>query len=108
MLRLECLRAERVAAAGSFKPRNDGPLMEGGVCETVAERRGSCAGAGAASTAAVFDAETDTGCGGTAAWVGGDKSVAPHMPQKRLLSGFSLPQRWQRTESLLVCIAYIF
>ena len=76
-----------------------------GVSETaVAERRGSGAGAGAAaaSMAGGFGAATDTGCGGAAAWAGGARSVAPHMPQKRLLSGFSLPQRGQRKESLLM------
>src|SRR5215471_14466531 len=79
--------------------------MAAGVSETaVAERCESVFGAGAAaaSLAGGFGAAAGTGCGGVAAGPGCDRSVAPHMPQKRLLSGFSLPQRGQRTESLLM------
>src|SRR5215831_5174400 len=79
--------------------------MAAGVSETaVAERCESVFGAGAAAASAAggFGAATGTGCGGVAAGPGCDRSVAPHMPQKRLLSGFSLPQRGQRTKSLLM------
>ena len=99
MLRLARFRACRGAEAESFNPRKDGPLIDAGDSETtVAER----AGAGADGVADVsgtggFGAATDTAGGGLAMGAALAKSDAPHMPQKRFWSGFSLPQRGQRT-----------
>lgn len=55
--------------------------------------------AAASSGAAAADDETGTGCDGAGA--GPARRVAPHMPQKRFWSEFSLPQRVQRTHDLL-------
>lgn len=87
--------------AGSFNPRNDGPLITGD----------SDAGAAARGPVAVGEAGTvpaDTGppeppaVEGRAAVTGAAAAVAcsklaPHIPQKRFVSGFSFPQRLQRT-----------
>ena len=104
MLRLARLRADLLGPA-SLNPRNEGPLMDGDVCETaVVERRssGAVVGAAAPSVAKGAGATTDTGCGGAEVATGVDSSDAPHIPQKRFWSRFSLPQRGQRTESLLI------
>jgi len=98
MLRLARLRGAFLLGAGSFKPRKDGPLIEDGL--STAERVESWAGSAIASVA-VGDAATETGCASTGPGAGDDNSDAPHMPQKRFWSGFSLPQRAQRTDSLL-------
>ena len=85
MLRLARLRADLLGPA-SLSPRNEGPLMDGDVCETaVVGRRGSGAevGAAAPSVAEGAGAATDTGCGGAEVVTGVDSSDAPHMPQKR-------------------------
>jgi hypothetical protein len=104
MLRLARLRAD-LLGAGSFNPRNEGPLMDGAGSETaVVERRGSGAAGGAEALSATdgAGAATDTGCGEAEVGAGVDSSDAPHMPQKRFWSRFSLPQRGQRKESLLI------
>ena len=98
MLRLARLRGALLPAAGSFKPRKDGPLIEDG--RSTVERVESLAGSATASVA-VGEAATETGCGSTGLGAGDDNSDAPHMPQKRFPSEFSLPQRAQRTDSLL-------
>ena len=67
--------------------------------ETLAGResaRGRGAGAtDSATTRAVGDWLAGAASAGLVAEV--CRSVAPHMPQKRLVSGFSFPQRLQRT-----------
>ena len=99
MLRLARLRGADLLA--SFRPRKEGPLIEAGVFgATVWERRIS-AGAGAAA-----DSEAEGAGAATLTGSGGDNSDAPHIPQKRFWFRFSLPQRGQRTESLLIYIAY--
>jgi hypothetical protein len=99
---------------GSLNPRNDGPLMVGGSCDTGAETRGGVevcarviAGAavagGADDRVAVLCADVEaTATGAEAAGAeltaaGVASSLAPHIPQKRFSSEFSLPQRGQRT-----------
>lgn len=85
----------------SLSPRNDGPLIEGGSTGTTGAEglravsvdarggtvSGRADGVDATPTACLF-------CDGA-----GARSVVPHIPQKRLSSGLSLPQRGQRTDS---------
>src|SRR5437764_11700464 len=97
MLRLPRLRG----AGASFRPRNEGPLMEGELSLAEAVLRGSSS-AGGRVAVAVAGAEAsgagDTPSSSFAAAPGEDVSrVPPHMPQKRIPSGLSLPQRGQRT-----------
>lgn len=85
----------------SLSPRNDGPLIEGGSSGTgTGAFRGASAGvrvgAGSGRVAGVEPTPT--------AWAlfadgAGASRVVPHIPQKRLSSGLSLPQRGQRTDS---------
>jgi len=110
------LRLPRFRGAGSFNPRNDGPLITGRSSETGAAARaavvfcGTEAGAVGTGIAEVGIAEVDVteadvgelglavlrvGAAVTASCAG--NSVAPHMPQKRFVPGFSLPHRTQRT-----------
>lgn len=105
MEELECgsiLKLPRVRRCGerSFSPKNDGPLIDGGGCGVGALRGASAVcgrdGAGAGADGTVVGGVTGR-CGALAAIEGADSSAAPHMPQKRLPSGFSLPQREQRT-----------
>src|SRR5580704_14198222 len=105
------LRLVRLRGAGSFNPKNEGPLMIGCSSVTGAAARGAVvfcgaeggdaggggaggemADAGRAGTTAVAAASVDAvpACGA-------GNSVAPHMPQKRFVPGFSFPQRGQRT-----------
>src|SRR4029077_9884260 len=93
MLRLARLRGAGLLRAGSFNPRNDGPLIHG---ELSATGRGRTR-AGSATTSAVGEAATGTGGGAAVLGTGAGSSDAPHMPQKRFPSEFSLPHRGQRT-----------
>ena len=104
------LRLERFCGGGSLSPRNDGPLMEAGR-SAVAEGAGreavtfwtGGAGDGAGVDRAMGGDVTGICAAAAAVWTGAvtcvGRSVAPHMPQKRLDSGFSLPQRGQRKRS---------
>jgi len=112
MLRLD--RREREGGGGSFNPRNEGPLIVGDSSRTRSGARGGgafCGAAGAGSKEGSGEGEVGAGAG-AALWVvptgaGAGKSVAPHMPQKRFVPGFSLPQRGQRTFPLL-SFSYIY
>ena len=99
MLRLP----RRRAGAGSFKPRNDGPLITG-----LSSAAGALGGAGAGGTedGTGVDAVTTLRAGALVTALGVCKSVAPHMPQKRFVAGFSLPQRAQRKDPPQLYIAY--
>jgi hypothetical protein len=109
---------------GSLNPRNDGPLMEGGSCDTGAEALGGAAVCGLVITGAAVEgrvgiveadveatptgAEAPVGVEVTAAGVA--SNFAPHIPQKRFSSEFSLPQRGQRTrppETYLYSLRYL-
>lgn len=104
------------AGAGWLSPRNDGPLMTGAFSADAAEVRGAAV-CGAALCGATFSGVTLLGSvagaegagerrvvarfaalSAVAAATGADppNSFAPHMPQKRFSSEFSLPQRAQR------------
>jgi hypothetical protein len=94
------LKPARLAGAGSLNPKKDGPLIGGvGPDSEAGGRTGSAVrGRAGADTVAAEPAEPiavrcDWAPDGSAA-----SSVAPHMPQKRLPSGFSLPHRAQRTD----------
>ena len=101
------LKLPRVRRCGdrSFSPRNDGPLIDGEGCGAGALRGASAVcgrdGSGAGAVG-IFGADVAGRCSGLAATGGADSSAAPHMPQKRLPSEFSLPQREQRTRTLRV------
>lgn len=92
------LKLARVRRCGerSFNPRNDGPLIDGVGCGCGAGvLRGASEACGLDGNEAGGD---DAGrCCELAATGGADSSAAPHMPQKRFPSEFSLPQREQRT-----------
>lgn len=95
------LKLARLRGGGSFNPKKDGPLMTGASLD--AEPRGGGgvrAGAGAVAVGEGSAVVAVAVCAGTEATAaaGADNSVAPHMPQKRFPSGFSLPQRAQRTD----------
>src|ERR1700741_2930646 len=94
MLRLARLRGAGLPGAGLLNPRNDGPLIEGELSTTGRGRPW----AGSATTSAVGEAETGTGGASDALGRGAESSDAPHMPQKRFPSEFSLPHRGQRTD----------
>src|SRR5438270_2374478 len=94
-------RREPLDIGGSFSPKNDGPLMTGrfsrgaalgGVGWVDAGAAGGTAGASAGRgpvvDPALCVAGTSTGAG---------SRVAPHIPQKRFVPGFSFPHRGQRT-----------
>ncbi len=99
---------------GRFNPRNDGPLIIGP----------ESSGSGSSGIAAGATYEPDDGLAGgtvvrtggtgaetevdvavepavrvalTGAGAGAGSRVVPHIPQNRLVAGFSLPQRGQRT-----------
>src|SRR6266436_2936272 len=99
MFRLARLRGAVLPGAGSLKPRKDGPLIEDGLSTTG---RGEPRAGSATASVAVGEAATETGWASAGFGAGDDNSDAPHMPQKRFWSRFSLPQRGQRTESLLI------
>lgn len=90
-------RLEGVTRLGevSLSPRNDGPLIEGGSSDTGT---GAFRGVGTRSGRVDGVEPTSTACGLFADGSGASR-VVPHIPQKRLSSGFSLPQRGQRTDS---------
>src|SRR5580704_6097706 len=93
------LKLARFRGPGSFKPRNDGPLITGGASVSGAAVRCGICDVVEAEGADAAGVETIVGLcaeGGAGAWAGGN-SVPPHMPQKRFSSEFSLPQRGQRT-----------
>src|SRR5580704_1838880 len=110
MLRLP---RRRFAGGGSFNPRNDGPLIAG-TSEEIGSRTSSENGAparlgvaigviaagaeGVGGTCPLGTAKGRAGTAGVSALTGGSacSSVAPHIPQKRLVAGLSLPQRGQR------------
>ena len=119
--------------AGSFSPRNEGTLArgpspawagEGAGSETPASLRISSIesgddaalvtaplAAGAAGGGAIFAAPAAVaaagGCAAVACTgVGVCNSDVPHMPQKRFVAGFSLPQRGQRTLPPPISIFY--
>jgi len=70
--------------------------MTGVSSEAGAEIR-DCAGADGTGEAGADDRVAITCAGAEATGADAGSSVAPHMPQKRLVSEFSLPQRGQRT-----------
>lgn len=99
MLKLPLLRE----VGGSLRPRKEGPLIEG----ELSVLRGSCGGAGgrvAVAVAALWGAAGEPRSVRDAAGAG-DRRVPPHIPQNRIESGLSLPQRGQRTGFSLL-IAY--
>jgi hypothetical protein len=104
-LELACesaLKPALLRAAGSFSPKNDGPLMTGAASDTGAEVRGCAEAEGAEEGGADDRVAAPCATGSDAG-----NSVAPHMPQKRFVSVFSLPQRGQRTDPpALYSIAY--
>jgi hypothetical protein len=94
---LKLARPAEDDAAGRFNPRNDGPLITGSGSGMRATGRVSRVGLGISRGGA--GAETG-GFGATAVLCGGvagaGNRTAPHIPQKRLVPGFSFPQRVQR------------
>ena len=105
------LRLARFRGAGSFNPRKDGPLMTGCGSGTEAAARVAVvfcdAGTAGEGIAAAGTAGIWAVLFGDATGAGAGSKVAPHMPQKRFVSGFSLPQRGQRTNPpRTYCIAY--
>ena len=113
MLSRALLRGVEWLGDGSLSPKNEGPLIAGrssvGVVRAgfAASLRGSVR-VGASSGAASADVETGTGwpCAVEGAGTEPARREAPHIPQKRFWSALSLPQRLQRTNSLLNSIAY--
>ena len=99
MLRLARDRETGLRAGGLLNPRNEGPLIDGESSVAAGARGGSGLAIGTASprigVGPGTGADTGWGFGGTGA---GANNVAPHIPQKRLSSGFSLPHRGQRNE----------
>src|SRR5579859_2261327 len=93
-----------LVGAGSFSPKNEGPLIDvfaSGATEAGALRTGSAElRAGGRSVPSAGVDPTLTACGLLARGAGASR-VVPHIPQKRLSSGFSFPQRGQRTGSPL-------
>ncbi len=93
----------RAGASGWFKPRKDGPLITGSEAPVGAAAGGVALTAVGTGVAAATDSavlrDTEAGfCPTAAAAVAGACSkVAPHIPQKRFATGFSLPHRAQRT-----------
>ena len=82
-------------AGGAAAGETGREKINGAVTEEVVGADGEGdAGAGAAVDA-VGAVGTGTARFGVVGCAG--SSVAPHMPQKRFVAGFSLPQRWQRT-----------
>lgn len=122
------LPRRRGAGSGWLSPRNDGPLMTGVASDGGSELRGATA-RGAAPCAGTICGVTPL-CRGAAAGVAGARTVAdwlaalsavaaatgtasvssfaPHMPQKRFASEFSLPQRAQRNRSLLISLSIAY
>ena len=111
------------AASGWLSPRNEGPLMTGAFSDNGAEVRGAACGAVLCEAALCGFTPLDGGAGAegtgarrgvgrfavlsagtTATGTASVNSFAPHMPQKRFASEFSLPQRAQRNRSLLSSI----
>src|SRR5271168_279807 len=108
----------RVAGAGSFKPRKDGPLIAGtpvgnsaessagtrteassenGAPARPGEAIGETVGAGVEGAGGICPPGTPEGLAAVSTLPGTSaSSVAPHIPQKRLVTGLSLPQRAQR------------
>jgi hypothetical protein len=72
--------------------------MEGELSPT--ERGDSLTGS-ATTWVVVGEAATETGWGSAGFAADDANSDAPHIPQKRFCSEFSLPQRLQRTNDLL-------
>src|SRR5437899_5536896 len=99
MLRLARLRGALLPGVGSFNPRKDGPLIEDEDEPCATERGGSRAGS-ATALVAVGAAAIETGWGSAGFGAGVANSDPPHMPQKRICSEFSLPQRLQRKNDL--------
>ena len=93
--------AVTLLGGASLSPRNEGPLIEA-VLSGTGTGALRCVSAdvrdGAASGRAAGVEPTPTACGAFDGGVGAS-NVVPHIPQKRLSSGFSLPQRGQRTGS---------
>jgi len=111
-------RDEGVDGPGWFKPRNEGPLIKGVSGAGLALREeGSDArspatdeyngsecrawvwrktGASRTAVGSRWEAAC-AGTGGAAAAAGAGVRAAPQVPQKRLASGFTLPQLRQRT-----------
>ena len=84
------------AGAGSFNPKNEGPLMEAGASVAGSGRGGSGWRGGSALRGREVEAGAeglvcpdDATCCGCALAA---SKVPPHIPQKRFPSGFSLPQ----------------
>ena len=81
-----------------------------GLSSATGVRDGAGAGLGAdvggAEDGTAVDAVAVVRAGAAVTAAGVCKSVAPHMPQKRFVAGFSLPQRAQRKEPPQLYIAY--
>lgn len=100
MLILARFAAVTLLGGGLLSPRNEGPLIDGisSGGGTGALRAVSAGGRDGTASGRVDGVEpTPTACGLFAEGAGASK-VVPHIPQKRLSSGFSLPQRGQRTD----------
>ena len=99
MLRLARDRETGLRGGGLFSPRNEGPLIDGESSVAAGARGGSGLANGVVSPRIGVGpgggADTGWGFGGIGA---GANNVAPHIPQKRLSAGFSLPHRGHRTE----------
>src|SRR5690349_10534256 len=102
MLNVARLAADTLEGAGSFNPKKDGPLIE--VLSSEREAGGvGCGGStdvrgGTASGRGLVDPEPTLTGWGLLATGAGASNVVPHIPQNRFCSGFSLPQRGQRTD----------
>lgn len=104
--RLE-LRPDSVAT-GWFNPRKDGPEMGGtSVGMRDAGRAAACGAESARPSRAVSRGAEDTPGPTTGTGAGAGSSDAPHIPQKRLPSGFSFPQRPQRTMTLAYSLRHL-
>src|SRR5579872_7051673 len=113
------LKLARLRGGASPRPRKEGPEIEGslrgagggGTGVGAAGRGGSAGRVGAVTTGeGIFGpalAARWVAVSGTAVTGGvGASRVAPHIPQKRLSPGLSLPQRLHRIVRGPLCIAY--
>jgi hypothetical protein len=101
MLILARFAAVSLLGGGLLSPRNEGPLIDGVSSGggTGALRTVSAGARDGTASDRVDDVEpTPTACGLFVEGAGASR-VVPHIPQKRFSSGFSLPQRGQRTDS---------
>jgi len=103
MLILARLDGVTRVVGGSLSPKNDGPLIKGGSLGTGAGT-GTFRGVSVDACVCAVSGRVDGADPTPTAWGlfaggAGASRVVPHIPQKRLSSGLSLPQRGQRTQS---------